>query len=200
MIHNNTRNCFLSTVLAQDHFYSDFLSLHVTLKTPNSTRRMRCNCFPTRRVPQGLPCRVDDSLGTQSSDWSASSYASPELVRDGKVAPLTSKVRVKIWQEMEDISLQGHASARKLECKWAPAQSKSGEAGHRSQCLSHAKRALYHLSYIPMLAHQARLPPHFHHCLHPRTGTHAVTPRHCHESTHPGICQAQPLLTTWLGV
>ena len=31
---------------------------------------------------------------------------------------------------------------------------KSGEAGHRSQCLSHAKRALYHLSYIPMPEHQ----------------------------------------------
>ena len=59
----------LSTVLAQDHFYSDFLSLHVTLKTPISTRRMRCNCLPTRRVPQGLPCRVDDSLGMQSADW-----------------------------------------------------------------------------------------------------------------------------------
>ena len=33
-------------------------------------------------------------------------------------------------------------------------QSKSvfqnGEAGHRSLCLSHAKRALYHLSYIPL--------------------------------------------------
>ena len=28
---------------------------------------------------------------------------------------------------------------------------KSGEAGRRSQCLSHAKRALYHLSYIPKL-------------------------------------------------
>ena len=27
----------------------------------------------------------------------------------------------------------------------------SGEAGHRSQCLSHAKRALYHLSYIPLV-------------------------------------------------
>ena len=65
-----------------------------------------------------MPCRVDDSLGTQSSDWSASSYASPELVRDGKVAPLTSKVRMKIWQEMGDMSFQGHASARKLECKW----------------------------------------------------------------------------------
>ena len=31
---------------------------------------------------------------------------------------------------------------------------KNGEAGHRSQCLSHAKRALYHLSYIPMPVHQ----------------------------------------------
>ncbi|KAG1224415.1 hypothetical protein G6F68_013150 [Rhizopus microsporus] len=27
-----------------------------------------------------------------------------------------------------------------------------GEAGRRSQCLSHAKRALYHLSYIPTSA------------------------------------------------
>ena len=26
-----------------------------------------------------------------------------------------------------------------------------GDAGHRSPYLSHAKRALYHLSYIPML-------------------------------------------------
>ena len=35
-----------------------------------------------------------------------------------------------------------------------PHFSKNGEAGHRSQCLSHAKRALYHLSYIPMPEHQ----------------------------------------------
>ena len=27
----------------------------------------------------------------------------------------------------------------------------SGEVGHRSQYLSHAKRALYHMSYIPVL-------------------------------------------------
>ncbi|RDX58377.1 hypothetical protein CR513_62312, partial [Mucuna pruriens] len=26
-----------------------------------------------------------------------------------------------------------------------------GDAGYRSPCLSHAKRALYHLSYIPMI-------------------------------------------------
>jgi len=50
----------LSTVLAQDHFYSDFLSLHVTLQTLMSTRRMSSNCLPTRRVPQGLSCRFDD--------------------------------------------------------------------------------------------------------------------------------------------
>ena len=30
------------------------------------------------------------------------------------------------------------------------ATGKNGEPGHRSQCLSHAKRALYHLSYIPV--------------------------------------------------
>ena len=33
-----------------------------------------------------------------------------------------------------------------------------GEAGCRSQYLSHAKRALYHLSYIPFENHK---PPHF---------------------------------------
>ena len=29
-------------------------------------------------------------------------------------------------------------------------QEKIGDAGYRSPCLSHAKRALYHLSYTPM--------------------------------------------------
>ena len=28
-------------------------------------------------------------------------------------------------------------------------EKKAGEAGYRSLCLTHAKRALYHLSYIP---------------------------------------------------
>ena len=32
-----------------------------------------------------------------------------------------------------------------------PREEKSGEVGHRSQYLSHAKRALYHMSYIPVL-------------------------------------------------
>ena len=44
----------MTTVLAQDHFYSDFLSLHVTLQTPYSTRMMKCNCRPARRVSQGF--------------------------------------------------------------------------------------------------------------------------------------------------
>ena len=30
-------------------------------------------------------------------------------------------------------------------------QKKYGDAGYRSQCLSHAKQALYHLSYTPEL-------------------------------------------------
>ena len=37
----------------------------------------------------------------------------------------------------------------KREKKERKKREKNGEAGHRSQCLSHAKRALYHLSYIP---------------------------------------------------
>jgi hypothetical protein len=28
-------------------------------------------------------------------------------------------------------------------------KNRNGDAGYRSPCLSHAKRALYHLSYIP---------------------------------------------------
>ncbi len=30
----------------------------------------------------------------------------------------------------------------------------NGDAGHRSRCLSHAKRALYQVSYIPVLPNQ----------------------------------------------
>ena len=29
--------------------------------------------------------------------------------------------------------------------------SKTGDAGNRTPCLSHAKRALYHMSYVPIL-------------------------------------------------
>lgn len=37
----------------------------------------------------------------------------------------------------------------------------SGDGGHRSPCLTHAKRALYHLSYIPILEAQY-FPIYFH--------------------------------------
>ena len=49
-----------------------------------------------------------------------------------------------------------------------------GEAGYRSQYLSHAKRALYHLSYIPTITHththNTHIPTHKHH-----NTTHATT-------------------------
>ena len=44
----------MSTVLAQDHFYSDFLGLHVTLLTPKSTRKMTRSCFPLKEGALGL--------------------------------------------------------------------------------------------------------------------------------------------------
>lgn len=44
-----------------------------------------------------------------------------------------------------------------------------GEAGYRSQYLSHAKRALYHLSYIPIIP-----------TIHP----HAITNSHVHTTHH----------------
>ena len=62
----------LSTVLAQDHFYSDFLSLHVTLLTPKSARMMRQSCSSSKEGPLGLLARrIDDSKEEQHSDWSA---------------------------------------------------------------------------------------------------------------------------------
>lgn len=45
-----------------------------------------------------------------------------------------------------------------------------GEAGYRSQYLAHAKRALYHLSYIPIT------------CIQTNTTTH--TPRHTNTHKH----------------
>ena len=45
-----------------------------------------------------------------------------------------------------------------------------GEAGYRSQYLSHAKRALYHLSYIPTTTH---------------THTHKYTNQHTHHTHQP---------------
>ena len=60
----------LSTVLAQDHFYSDFLSLHVTLLTPKSTRMTMQSCAPPKEGALGLSaCRIDDNWGAQHSDW-----------------------------------------------------------------------------------------------------------------------------------
>ena len=47
-----------------------------------------------------------------------------------------------------------------------------GEAGYRSLYLSHAKRALYHLSYIPTLPHVTHTPLHA-----SRHGTHTAARR-----------------------
>ncbi|KAI9330244.1 hypothetical protein BD770DRAFT_416605 [Pilaira anomala] len=41
------------------------------------------------------------------------------------------------------------STLKHLPAKITKKQKNIGEAGRRSQCLSHAKRALYHLSYIP---------------------------------------------------
>ena len=43
-----------------------------------------------------------------------------------------------------------HSHASKWPNTKLSVKFQSGEAGHRSQCLSHAERALYHLSYIPI--------------------------------------------------
>ena len=58
-----------------------------------------------------------------------------------------------------------------------------GEAGYRSQYLSHAKRALYHLSYIPVATHFSR---HFLHKPYPyATNKHTHKHTQKHTQTHP---------------
>ena len=49
----------LSTVLAQDHFYSDFLSLHVTVKT-NNTAMMMFVLPCIGKDASGRACRLED--------------------------------------------------------------------------------------------------------------------------------------------
>ena len=76
--------------------------------------------------------------------------------------------------------LPGHACTR-----IATRSQKSGEAGHRSQCLSHAKRALYHLSYIPI----AKWPS----CLVCRSRASLGRPDHAsHVVTLPDRCAPGP--------
>ena len=61
-----------------------------------------------------------------------------------------------------------------------------GEAGYRSQYLSHAKRALYHLSYIPILDHPFPITPTKQIHKHRQNHTHArhQKPLHTSTSTH----------------
>ena len=41
----------MATLLAQDHFYSDFLSLHLTVKTNNKAMMMLDSILATRKMP-----------------------------------------------------------------------------------------------------------------------------------------------------
>ena len=72
-----------------------------------------------------------------------------------------------------------------------------GEAGYRSQYLSHAKRALYHLSYIPIANHK---PPLFHPqartvaASHPSIGSGVVLAPHSHNlaALAPNLTSKRP--------
>ena len=50
----------MTTVLAQDHFYSDFLSLHVTFKTTKKSVRMNSRMRFLGELYLKLSCRFDD--------------------------------------------------------------------------------------------------------------------------------------------
>ena len=55
-------------------------------------------------------------------------------------------------QSMKKISDAGKGSSDKAGVQNDVENGRvTGEVGHRSPYLSHAKRALYHLSYIPMI-------------------------------------------------
>ena len=55
--------CFtsLSTVLAQDHFFSDFLSLHLTTKTHKASTMMRSG-VDSKTSPSASAADIDESL------------------------------------------------------------------------------------------------------------------------------------------
>ena len=58
----------LSTVLAQDHFYSDFLSLHLTSQTQTSTMMMH-QCSSTQEVSNHLWSGLMSHLLRSKSEW-----------------------------------------------------------------------------------------------------------------------------------
>ena len=54
------RSTLLTTVLAQDHFYSDFLSLHVSVKTNNKAMMMLALPCMGKDASGHAACRLED--------------------------------------------------------------------------------------------------------------------------------------------
>ena len=54
------RSTLLTTVLAQDHFYSDFLSLHVSVKTNNKAMMMFARPCAGKGASDNYVCRLED--------------------------------------------------------------------------------------------------------------------------------------------
>ena len=50
----------LTTVLAQDHFYSDFLSLHVSVETNNKAMMMLVLSCTGKGASGNIACRLED--------------------------------------------------------------------------------------------------------------------------------------------
>ena len=94
-----------------------------------------CWCC-SRKVCIGMVCNVKKKSGMEI-DWN--------LVCSGLVwSALVCSVKTNCSRASAPrlLSPLGHHSAL--------LGGKSGDGGYRSPCLSHAKRALYHLSYIPI--------------------------------------------------
>ena len=64
-LHYSRMMSTVSTVLAQDHFYSDFLSLRATIESFNSATMMISSHHPSREVTSTNRSRVDDFMGVR---------------------------------------------------------------------------------------------------------------------------------------
>ena len=59
-----------STVLAQDHFFSDFLSLHLTIKTHKASMMMRSG-VGSKTSPSAAAADLMNRWSPPLSEWSA---------------------------------------------------------------------------------------------------------------------------------
>ena len=68
-------------------------------------------------------------------------------------SPATRAARVRFPDDASTFLVSHLQQEKKKNRTCAKAQKSAGDGGYRSPYLSHAKRALYHLSYVPICTH-----------------------------------------------